>query len=189
MAAFPLVSTVSWLFWIKRLWFPSIRHAFKSPHNRSGTARRKVWNWPFPMAIQKGQNNVSNRFINYLYIQSHSAAELPVIKCPIYMHWNNSKGEKKNDPNKWHGCSASLWLLPVAWLALPLLRISALTNCWAVLIMYIIRLGSTYFMPKEWCVFNDSNTLPSLRNPIDRVLVSLTTINQHQGLSRWRKID
>lgn len=56
-------------------------------------------------------------------------------------------------------------------------------NCWALLIMCVIRSGSTYFMPGKWCVFNGSHILPSLCNISDRVPVSLATINQHQGLS------
>lgn len=56
-------------------------------------------------------------------------------------------------------------------------------NCWTLLIMCVIRLGSTYFMPGKWCVFNGFHILPSLCNISDRVPVSLATINQHQGLS------
>lgn len=56
-------------------------------------------------------------------------------------------------------------------------------DCWTLLIMCVIRSGSTYFMPGKWCVFNGSHILPSLCNISDRVPVSLATINQHQGLS------
>lgn len=109
-----------------------------------------------------------------------------LIKCAIYMHTLKKKkscAEMTNDPKEWRGCCASLRLLPVDLLAAA----PCSGSCWAVLIMYIIKLGSTCFIPQEWCVFNDSNALPSICNLTDGVLVSLTTINQHQGLSICRE--
>lgn len=114
----------------------------------------------------------------YIYIKHYKTQLMMVKMCNLYAGQKRQMAQISDVAAVHHYDSC---------LSTCSLCSSELRNCWALLIMYIIRLGSTYFMPKEWCVFNDSNTLPSLCNLIDRVLVSLTTINQHQGLSICRK--